>query len=128
MKWENVPNNIEDHLGFVYLITNLKNDKRYIGKKQFWKQIRRKPLKGKKRVRLDRVESDWNNYYGSSNKLLADIELYGKAFFKREILTCYDSKFDLAYGELEAQMCADVLYSKEYYNEIINVRLRKVLK
>lgn len=124
-KWKNIPDNIEQYQGFVYCITNLINGKYYIGKKFYWKQIRRKPLKGNKRVRLDRVESDWKHYFGSSKKLLTDISKYGKQNFKREIIYNCDNKFECAYMELREQLKRDVLFDKNAYNEIINVRLRK---
>ena len=40
---------IGDYVGFVYQITNLQNDKKYIGKKWFWSTKKLPPLKGKKR-------------------------------------------------------------------------------
>jgi hypothetical protein len=124
MNWINIPDNIEDYLGFVYVVTNLQNNKKYIGKKVFWNKIRRKPLKGKKRVRLDKKESDWKDYYGSSNKLLSDVEKYGKDNFKREIIILCKSKFELSYFELLEQIKNNVLLDDNYYNEIINIRLK----
>ena len=49
---------IGDLFGYVYLITNLKNGRQYIGRKYFWKF--RTP-KGKKRK--VKSESDWKKYY-----------------------------------------------------------------
>ena len=57
--WINIPEDISKYQGFIYRITNLKTGKYYIGKKFYWRRIRRKPLKGYKRVRIDRVESDF---------------------------------------------------------------------
>ena len=39
---------IEDHIGFVYEITDTENGMMYIGKKKFWSKVTRPPLKGKK--------------------------------------------------------------------------------
>lgn len=125
-EWVGVPDDIAPYQGFVYQITCLKNGRKYIGKKFFWKALRRKPLKGKKRVRIDRVESDWRSYWGSCRVLLEDVERYGKESFKREILGCYESKFMCAYEEAKKQFDVGVLFSDIYYNEIINIRLRRV--
>jgi hypothetical protein len=123
--WQNLPDNLDKdtHYAFVYLITNTVTGKKYIGKKQFWSRIKRKPLKGKKRNRIDHVKSDYETYYGSSNKLKEDIEKYGKQSFKREILAICGSKWEVAYAELYHQMKENVIFRDDYYNEIINVRL-----
>ena len=47
---------IGDYFGFVYLITNIQNGRKYIGRKYFWSF--RTP-KGKKRK--VKQESDWKN-------------------------------------------------------------------
>jgi hypothetical protein len=55
---------IGDDYGFVYIITNLINNRKYIGKKFFY-SLRTKIIKGKKkRVKLP---SDWQTYYGSND-------------------------------------------------------------
>ena len=59
-KLENYPN--ESLLGFVYQITESDTNKKYIGKKLFYTN-RKKKLKGK--VKRVIAESDWKNYYGS---------------------------------------------------------------
>ena len=79
---------IDDNFGFVYLITNLENGRRYIGRKYFWSF--RTP-KGKKRK--VKQESDWKKYYGSCPELKEDIEKTGnRIFFKREILSLHKTK------------------------------------
>ena len=73
---------VEDYYGFIYLIENLINGKKYIGRKYLTK-AGYKTIKGK-RKKL-RVESDWRDYYGSSTSLKEDIDLYGKDSFRRTI-------------------------------------------
>ena len=68
----------ENMFGFIYEITNKVNGKKYIGKKQCVRKIRRKPLKGKTRNRIDHKESDWKTYTSSSNELNEYIQKYGK--------------------------------------------------
>ena len=64
----------EGMIGFVYLITNTTNDKKYIGKKLAQFKRSKPPLKGRKNKRRTLVESDWRDYYGSSDELNEDIE------------------------------------------------------
>lgn len=111
--------------GFIYEITNTINNKKYIGKKQCVSRIKRKPLKGKKRNRIDKKESDWKTYTGSSKELNEDINKYGIDKFKFVILEWGNSKFELGYKEIKLQIEKNVLLKDEYYNGIINVRLSK---
>lgn len=125
MNWQNVPKDIDKYQGFVYIINNRVTGKYYIGKKFFWKKKTLPPLKGKKNKRHSKVESDWKDYWGSSNSLLADVNKYGKKNFDRVMLRWCVNKWDCAYYELLYQLEADVLFDENAYNEIINVRLRK---
>lgn len=78
---------IDDHFGFVYCITNTLTGKRYIGRKYFYQL--RKPRGGGRRVKS---ESDWKKYYGSSAELTEDRKQYGNLVFKRDILSLHKSK------------------------------------
>ena len=73
-----------DNYGFVYNITNLTNERQYIGRKYFWQH--RTP-KGKKRK--VKSESDWKKYYGSCPELKEDIERLGRQNFSRTILSLH---------------------------------------
>lgn len=115
----------EDAFGFIYEITNNTNNKKYIGKKQMKRRIKRPPLKGKKRKRIDFVESDWKTYTGSSDSLNSDIAKLGLDQFSFKILKFCKNKFELAYTEAKMQFDKEVLLKEEYYNGIINVRLPK---
>ena len=91
-------------------------------------------MKGKKRKRKGTKESDWRDYWGSSDNLKNDIELYGEENFTREILHVCPSRGVASYLEAEEQFKREVLLSDDYYNGIINVRvggsniLREALK
>lgn len=121
--WENIPEDISAWFGFVYRITCLSNGKKYIGKKQFWSNQKRPPLKGQKRSRRVTKESDWKKYYGSSNELKEDLKKYGKENFKREILELTTCKWESAYLELMWQLKENAILREDYYNGIINIRL-----
>jgi hypothetical protein len=119
---ENVTIN-ETTFGFIYEITNLINQKKYIGKKQCFKRIKRKPLKNKKRTRISTTESTWKTYTSSSKELNEDILKYGKENFIFKIIKTCNSKWEMAYEEIKEQIDKNVLLRDDYYNGIINVRI-----
>jgi hypothetical protein len=123
-EWINIPDNPLDHFGFVYKISH-ESGAYYLGKKQLSRRIRRPPLKGKKRKRIDHVESDWRSYWGSSSNLIDAVNKYGEQQFTREFISVHESKHELALAELKVQMEHDVLNDPLCFNGIIHVRLSK---
>ena len=115
---------IEDYVGFVYIITNKTNDRKYIGKKTFLKTTRKKVKNRKNRV-VKRSESDWKTYYGSSDTLAEDIKLIGTNNFKREIIHLCKTKSLASYYEAREQMITDCLFHEDYYNTWISVRVHR---
>jgi len=113
---------IEDNYGFVYLITNNVNNKKYIGKKLFY-SAKTKQVKGKKKKY--KVFSDWQTYYGSSDILKQDVLQLGQDNFSKEILHLCKSKGECSYLEAKEQFSNNVMESDEYYNDWIMVRVRK---
>lgn len=119
----------EDCVGFVYEITNLTNNRKYIGKKlakfsrTSTKTVTLKNgTKKKKKVR-SKIDSDWMDYYGSSIELNKDVESLGKENFTREILFFCKSKAECSYIEAREQFTRRVLESTDYYNGQISVRV-----
>lgn len=113
----------DDVVGFVYEITNTVDGRKYIGKKLARFKRSRPPLKGRKNKRRYNVDSDWKEYYGSSDELTADVNKLGKDKFKREILFFCRSKAELSYIEAREQFARKVLESNDYYNGHIRVRV-----
>ena len=97
--------------GFVYLITNLTNDKKYIGKKHFWTR-----QKDRKTGRRKTKESDWTKYFGSCDELIEDVKLLGEDKFSREILYLCPHKKSMSFYETMEQFKRDVILREDYYN------------
>ena len=116
---------IGDYIGFVYVITDLSNNKKYVGKKLFMSKRRLPPLKGKTRKRTVIKESDWMDYFGSSEEVKQLVEELGPQNFHREILHLCESKGVMSYLEAKEQFDRDVLLSEEYYNGIINCKIHR---
>jgi hypothetical protein len=119
----------ESCVGFVYLITNTISGRKYIGKKlakfskTTYKTVKLKNgNKKKKRIR-SKIDSDWRDYYGSSDELLKDVAQLGPENFKREILYFCNSKAECSYIEARGQFSRRVLESADYYNGQISVRV-----
>ena len=111
---------IRDYFGFVYLITNIQNGRKYIGRKYFWSF--RTPIGKKRKVK---IESDWKKYYGSCPELKEDVKKYGKETFSREILSIHKTKGLCNYEETKQLFLNNVLSESldngmpAYYNSNI---------
>jgi hypothetical protein len=119
----------EDAIGFVYLITNIATGKMYVGKKlakfakTTYKVIKLKNGNKKRKKIKTKIDSDWQQYYGSSPNLTEDINQLGTDNFKREILYYCKSKSECSYIEAREQFSRRVLESDDYYNGHIQVRV-----
>lgn len=113
----------EEFQGFVYLITEIDTNRKYIGKKNFWKPKVLPITKTRKRRVRTRVESDWKTYTGSSEKVTTLVESRGLDKFKREILRLCKTKGEMSYYEAKLQFEYDVLLSDEYFNEFIGCKI-----
>jgi len=113
----------EDYQGFVYLITELDTDKKYIGKKNFWKPKTLPITKTRKRRVRTRTESDWRSYFSSSSEVQQLVESKGEENYKREILKLCKTKGEMSYFEAKLQFEHDVLLRNDYYNEFIGCKI-----
>ena len=113
----------EEYQGFVYQITELHTNKKYIGKKNFWKPKILPINKTRKRRVRTRVESDWKTYFSSSSQIQKLVEESGEEKFKREILKLCKTKGEMSYYEAKLQFENNVLFRDDYYNEFIGCRV-----
>jgi len=106
--------NITEYFGFIYLIVNKINNRRYIGKKNFI-------VKGE-------PHGSWKDYTGSQLNLNSDIKELGKENFDFIILEVSTTKENLNIREKELQKLNDVIRLKDntgkkiYYNKSVSNR------
>lgn len=121
----------EDCIGFVYLITNLTNNRKYIGKKlakfskTTYKTVKLKNGTKKKKKIRSKIDSDWQTYWSSSDELKKDLASIGQHNFTREILFYCKSKAECTYIEARTQFERKVLESDDYYNGQISCRIHQ---
>jgi hypothetical protein len=112
-----------EYYGFVYEIENLLSGRKYIGKKFFW-SIKRKQVNKKRKSY--KVESDWKEYWSSSDELKTDVETLGRENFKRTIIHLCFNKGTANYLEAKEQFTRSVLENKElWYNSWISVKVMR---
>lgn len=117
---------IDGHIGFVYEITDLSNGKKYLGKKKLSATRTLKPLKGFKRKRKVISESDWMDYYGSSEEVKALVLESGAERFSRRILRLCKTTAEMSYYEMKEQMAQDVLLKpNHYYNAFVGGKIHR---
>lgn len=120
-----------DCVGFVYVITNTTTGRMYIGKKlakfsrTTYKIVKLKNGNKKRKKIRNKIDSDWQQYYGSSSTLTEDINSQSTDNFHREILYYCKSKAECSYIEAREQFSRRVLESDDYYNGHIQVRVHK---
>jgi hypothetical protein len=122
----------DDCVGFVYLIKNNANGKMYVGKKlakfakTTYRVVKLKNGNKKRKKIKTKIDSDWQDYFGSSDELNKDVILLGQDSFKREILRYCKSKSEMSYYEAKYQFDNDVLLNEDkWYNGWISVKVRK---
>lgn len=112
---------VEGMQGYVYLLT-LPDGTKYIGKKNWW-------IKGYKQVNKKRKsykkESDWKDYYGSSDYFKELVEKVGKENVKREILHLCKTKAEESYWESYEIFVRHALLKDDYANGWISCRITK---
>jgi hypothetical protein len=117
---------IGDYVGFVYEVYDTETEMKYIGKKKFWSKVTRPPLKGKKNKRRSLKESDWKDYYGSSEEVKSLVENTGEWRFKRKIIRLCKTLGEMSYYEMKEQIENDVLLKpNEYHNAFVGGKIHR---
>ena len=113
---------IGDSFGFIYEITNLLDNRKYVGKK-FFTRAGTKQIKGKKKK--VRLSSGWENYWSSSKELQEDVKKLGEANFVRKILYLCKSRSECSYRETKEIFIRDALLTTDYYNSWVSCKIHK---
>jgi len=126
----------EDAIGFIYEVEHIPTGAKYIGKKVLFfernvKIGKREVAKLKEERKANGVggrpaskkkvikESDWKEYYGSSEKMKTLVNGGESADFDRTILQFVSTKKLLTYYEAELLFRKDVLNDDTYINDNI---------
>ena len=128
----------EGTVGFIYKVTNIVNNKFYIGRKVLFNNTN-KALTKKEIAEWDKPgrvprkrkvvkESDWLSYHGSNKVLNQERKELGDSIFTREILQLCFSKKQLTYYEVYWQMHYKVLHIDSYNDNIQGRFYRKDLE
>lgn len=117
---------IENNVGFIYIITELSTNRQYIGQKIFHNKVAKKPLKGMKNRRISKKQSDWLSYYGSNDELKARVLELGDSNYRREIIRLCKSKSEMNYWELKTIMETDALLNPDkFFNSWVSFRINR---
>lgn len=111
-----------EYYGFVYMITNITNGRKYIGRKYFTAAGYRQVKGKRKKVRK---ASDWETYYGSNETLKAEVKELGEHNFVREILYLCKSRSECSYFETREIFAQDALLKEEFYNSWVTAKIHK---
>ena len=110
------------HFGYVYLIENLTNGRKYIGRKYFTKAGYRQINGKRKKIRK---ASDWEAYYGSNETLKREVAELGSHNFRRTILHLCKTKSEAAYFETFEIFTRHALLDDVYYNDWCSCKVRR---
>jgi hypothetical protein len=108
--------------GFVYLIENLTNNRRYIGRKYFSKAGYKQVNGKRKKIRK---ASDWEAYYGSNETLKREVIELGAHNFRRTILHLCKSRSECSYWESFEIFSRHALLDESFYNDWVSAKIRK---
>jgi len=122
----------ENTYGFIYVVTHIPTDRKYLGKKVlFFERNKRLGKRALNALRLERkakgiggrvplkqkiiTESDWQTYYGSQKEIINLVKEGNKADFQREILQYVKDKKQLTYFECKYLFINEVLETRNNY-------------
>lgn len=119
---DDIPEEYKNAIGFIYQITQISTGKSYIGRKMLYenKTTQKKGIKTK-----NKVETDWKNYFSSSDELKQLKEDIGIDDFKREILVFCFTKSQMIYAEECLLYHVDSLLKPEWFNNNIRSKIYK---
>ncbi len=112
----------EKAIGFLYKIIHIPTGMWYIGRKMLY-STKIKITKGKK-TKI-KTESDWKDYWSSSDEIKSLLEKEGHQNFKREILIFCETKAQMLYGEEAALYFTGSMFDPLCFNSNIRTKIFK---
>lgn len=112
----------EGYYGFIYVIQNKLDGKRYIGRKYLTKAATKQVNGKKKKIRK---ASDWETYWSSSDILKAQVKELGEENFTREILYLCKTRSECNYMETREIFLRDALLREDYINAWVSAKIHK---
>ncbi len=112
----------EGYFGFVYIITHIPTNRKYVGRK-FFTKAGTKQVNGKKK-KIRKV-SDWQTYWSSSEMLQEEVKQNGEDQYTREILYLCKTKSELSYWETYEIFNRHALLNEHYYNSWCSCKIHK---
>ncbi len=111
------------YVGFVYTITNIQTNKKYIGRKLF-NFTKTKTVKGKKIKVLS--DSLWLSYTGSNTLLNEEIKISGRDNYSFEVIYLCHTKSEMNYLESKEIFLKDALLRDDYFNQWISCKITRM--
>lgn len=116
------PEQAEGYYGFIYLITNKLDGKKYVGRKYLTKAATKQVNGKKKKIRKS---SDWETYWSSSDLLKEQVKTLGEENFTREILHLCKTRSECNYLETKEIFLREALLREDYINAWVSCKIHK---
>ena len=108
--------------GFVYVIENKLDGKKYVGRKYLTKAATKQVNGKKKKIRKS---SDWETYWSSSDLLKEQVKTLGEENFTREILHLCKTRSECNYLETKEIFLREALLREDYINAWVSCKIHK---
>lgn len=115
-----IPSDYSKAIGFIYLIKQKSTNKKYIGRKMFYENKTVQKNKIKKKIKK---ETNWLNYWSSSQTLISLVEEIGEDDFDREILVFCMSRSQMIYSEECLLYHYDAMLDVSWFNDNIRSKI-----
>ena len=121
---EDIPKN---SIAFLYLITHKENGKWYIGRKNLFRNTTKmfKSKTGVSKKKKIQIDSDWKDYWSSSDYLKSIVEFEGEDKFNREILLFVETASATIYGEEALLYMTGAMFDPLCINGHIRTKIMK---
>lgn len=117
---EDIPTEYKKSIGFIYHIEQKSTGRKYIGRKMFYENKTVQKNKIKKKIKK---ETNWLNYWSSSQTLINLVEEMGEEDFVRRILVFCSTKSQMIYSEECLLYFCDAMLNPIWVNDNIRSKI-----